>query len=416
MEIKELKRLKDEFFVYVVNNLFLKPDLKFDFYSRDYAFILPSPSKSLYLDADGVLNADEKGISTNYYDALAEENSRVKARKARIGSLIGKITELSHTHYNFLSGPERVFLKFDEIPSKNYQQEFDKTVAELEKELIECNLKEGESSRAVETACKRTKLVTNLLPTLRELEEMGFDLWIVSSGPYPAIKRFGEMLHIPHNRIKASELEFKDGNFFKLRSYAGINKKLSDKSQEACVFVTDDYRADFRIASTFGLGLVSVTGEVEKFPGKIYVKLPELRKDFTYLPEFVRRYEIGRMYARLVDPKSFREACERLHQVLKFEKLTEGISSQKEKLKENLEDFLRSTSRAFPEESYHLHDLLNELEFARDTENLKKVVHQIVDRMKNCPLKNADEKFLESMKFYEKEWKKYEGRISWNGV
>jgi phosphoglycolate phosphatase-like HAD superfamily hydrolase len=427
---KKIQKFKDKFFVYSANNLFLKKEVEFDIYSRDYSYIIKgyplleknslALPKLLLLDVDGTVtnSPPENGISSNFYMGLAELNPKVHKHCSELDSILKRIMKVVYKPADLFTGMKKVFEKskiykaIQEI-EKKWLPFFQREVKNLSKLLRECEVKKEECEEAAKIAVKKTQLVTNIFPALAELEEMGFKLGIASSGPLPAINQLARELQILSERVNASTFYFdKEGKLLEVHGYAGMNKKLlEEKSYDACIFVSDDPEADYRIASTFDLGLlVWVTDkEIEKLPGKICVKLPEIRKDFNELPKFIRRYEWARLYTWYIGPTASYE----LHQIIKKinsdailcrdAKDAHDIFYYGQRIKTEVENFLNKSRPVFPEEAYRIRELLEELDLVEDIEKYKNVIVDITNRINESPLAKADEDYIRGLAEYMKE-------------
>jgi len=408
------KSVKEEFFVYLANNLFLDQNITFDVYSKDYVYTIKGKSylgrgagnNILYLDSDGVLNAGKEGISSNFYRILGEINPRVGRRFDTIKGLLNKIMQISRAQGNYIANaPFKTFTgpDIDKLIPTNLLVDFEKTVKDLEKELKECKLTEEESKIAAVHAANITPYTPNIFQALAEIEnDLGYKIFVASAGPDIAVKEQAKRLSIDENFVKASNFRFTRGKLSSIEAYAGIRKKVEDGNHEACVFVTDDWSSDFRIASTFGLGLVTlVTQEQKNFPCRIYAKLPEIREDFSKLPEFVRRYQWARVYAELLSPSGIKRVRALIKQI---NSLSNQFADEKH-AKDLIKEFLNLTSFVIPDQCYEIRKLLEDLE-STDVERHKKIIPEIISRINETPLAKAGEKFDIGLENYV-DWEKH---------
>ena len=422
---KEFQRVKDEFFIYLANNLFLRNDVDFDVYTHDYTPIIGGyplfertefgASKILYLDVDGTLTASppEEGLSINYYRGLSEINPRVRKYFHKVEDIFKNITKYTRLPAPLFKKLSPIFEKSKIIrkikdTERRYGPLLKKEVSKLSDLFRRCKVKKEESNEAVKVAIERTPLVTNIFPALAELEEMGFELGIASSGPSPVIKELARELQILE--VKSSTFHFNKGEFTNIDGYTGLYKKLDEeKSYDACVFVSDNPEADYRIASTFDLGLIVwiTDKEKEKLPGKIFVKLSEIREDFMKLPYFVRKYEWARLYSWYISPRTTQELCETIKLVNHNANLCRNTENVKEvfyygkKVEEEVKNFLQKSKPVFAD--YDTRKLLHELHLVEDIERYKNLIADITNRVNESPLAKADENFIQGIAQYIKE-------------
>jgi hypothetical protein len=190
-------------------------------------------------------------------------------------------------------------------------------------------------------------------------------------------------------------------------------KKIDEEEKDA-IFVTDDWEADRSIAGAIE-GLLVWVPEKEKskpkeLADKVFIQLPEMRKDFTKLSEVIKKYELGRLYTFYLNPESLKQLILLGKDIKKNAELCKSSDKKSEILiygqmvKQKVETFCSLSRPVFPEKSYEIRELLNELDHLEDVEKYKNVIEDINSRIDKTPFPKAKEEFVQSLEPYVKEW------------
>jgi len=439
------QEFQDDFFAYAANGLYLDKNINSEiFYAKDYDFVIKRyallgkvkgvRSKVLVLDNDDTLNPPgyKKNIFFNWLDGLAQQNPAIKKRRDKIEEKASNLMAKAQAEGELLvKNQNNGILKRVKTP---YTGSFHHELKELVDELRRDKLTKDQHKIACETAAKKTELVMNCLQAVTEIEEMGFIPRIDSSSPTDANVIFGEQkLQIPGPRIQGSDFKFDDKGYLEnIRTYSGCNKVLAKDEiikKENCsphgwVLVDDNFRADAYLATTFGYSLVVWAPNdkeiPDKLPGKIYVKLPEIRTDMMYLVDFIRRYEKARVFTFFKDPKSMDTIIKKIRNINELADKCKTASKDSEinefAKRVNLEtlQLLELYDPVFPKLSSGIIELTDELSFTKDTERRKSLTDDIRNVInKVTPEAKASGDFIEGLKPFVEEFESLYRREEW---
>ncbi len=412
-----MEKLRRKYLTFVANNFFLDKGIDYDIYTRDYYIYVKeqyphfSPlgilKKDLFFDMDGVFNSyRSEEPSSSFFKRLGEINQRIGKNLPTIFSILSNFSSKAKRLGEYIFKNKIFNLSSEVIRKIPFATSLQKELSRLSEQLRKARVRKEECLGAAKLAVQSVRFVDYLYEGLAEIEKLGFRIHLHTYSPEAVALAVGEELEILPSRIKPTRFIFNKGEFRSLVPLSEMWKKI-DREKKDAVFVTDDWKSDAGIAAALDLGLLVLTDDKEGFPeDRIYIYLPELRKDFRELPKAIRKYEWARLYSFFVKPSSLKRAIILAKEIERDARRCGEAEKEYEiflygkSVEEKTKALLELLRPVFPEKSYGMDELLKEAETygrKREKERYKKVIEDIRNRIGRTPLPKAREKFVEGL-------------------